>query len=141
EQQVETLKDVADIVIDTDSSSADDVVVRVASHLGLYGREYSRLVDVLVGGEYGSEGKGHIASYLADEYDILVRVGGPNAGHKVYEEPTPYTFHHLPSGTRRNARARIVLGPGSVLSITGLLKEIGDCELSAERLTIDTQAL
>jgi adenylosuccinate synthase len=67
----------------------------------LYGRGYARLVDVMVGGQYGSEGKGHVASYLAGEYDFLVRVGGPNAGHKVYEEPKPFTFHHLPSGTRR----------------------------------------
>ena len=83
ERQVESLAALADVVIKTDRCTKDDVVVRAASHLGLYGREYLRLVDVLVGGEYGSEGKGHIASHLAREYDLLVRVGGPNAGHKV----------------------------------------------------------
>lgn len=138
EQQVETLKDVADIVIDTDSSSAADVVVRVASHLGLYGREYSRLVDVLVGGEYGSEGKGHIASYLAREYDILIRVGGPNAGHKVIAPP--YTFHQLPSGTRAS-EANLIIGPGAVLGVSGLMKEIADCHVDTDRLAIDPQAM
>jgi adenylosuccinate synthase len=52
--------------------------VRVASHLGYFGRAYDRL-DVLVGAQYGSEGKGNIAAYLASAYEVLVRVGGPNA--------------------------------------------------------------
>ena len=60
--------------------------MRAATHLGLLTREYARLVDVIVGGQYGSEGKGHIASFLAREYALLVRVGGPNAGHKVFLE-------------------------------------------------------
>lgn len=140
ESSVERLADIADIVIDTSSSLPADVVARVASHLGLYGRAEERLVDVLVGGQFGSEGKGHIASYLAPEYDVLVRVGGPNAGHKVYEEPTPYTHHHLPSGTRFS-EAKIVLGPGATLWIPGLRQEIADCQISSERLSIDPQAI
>src|SRR5262249_26327740 len=116
EREVEKLSDIADVVIDTSSCTKDDVVIRAASHLGLYDREYARLVDVLVGGQYGSEGKGNIASYIAREYDILVRVGGPNAGHKVYEEPQPYTHHQLPSGTR-TSEARLIIGPGAVLNI------------------------
>ncbi len=87
ESKVPELQKIADVVILTDRCTEKDVLVRVASHLGLYGREYLRLVDVLIGGEYGSEGKGQIAAYLSSEYDLLIRVGGPNAGHKVYEEP------------------------------------------------------
>jgi len=138
EKQVKTLAAIADVVINTKSSSEKDVVVRVASHLGLYGREYSRLVDVLIGGEYGSEGKGHIASYLAREYDFLIRVGGPNAGHKVIAPP--YTFRLLPSGTR-HSEAKLILGPGAVLNLGVLMKEIGDCEVDAARLAIDPQAM
>lgn len=138
ESNVELLAGIADVVIDTERSSESDVVVRAASHLGLYGREYSRLVDVLVGGEYGSEGKGHVASYLAREYDILVRVGGPNAGHKVFSPP--YTFHQLPSGTNA-CEAKLLLGPGSVMRVDILLKEIGDCQVDANRLSIDPQAM
>jgi adenylosuccinate synthase len=67
ERAVDDLKFLADVVIDTSRCTDNDVVVRAASHLGLYGREYSRSVDVLVGGEYGSEGKGHVVSYLAKE--------------------------------------------------------------------------
>ena len=114
-------------------------MVKVASHLGLYGRHYERLVDVIVGGQYGSEGKGHIASYLAKEYDILVRVGGPNAGHTVFLDPKPYTFHHLPSGTL-TSNARLLIGPGATIYIPGLMKEISECKIDCERLGIGHQA-
>lgn len=124
EAAVGTLAADADIVIDTSRSTPDDVVVRVATQLGYYGRGYDRLVDVVIGGEFGSEGKGQIAAHLAPEYDVLVRVGGPNAGHQVYEEPEVDTFHHLPSGTSRNPTARIVLGAGAVLYLPGLQTEI-----------------
>lgn len=140
ERKIGDLLDSADVVIQTDRCTKDDVLVRAAGHLGLYGRECERLVDVLVGGEYGSEGKGHIASHLAKEYDVLVRVGGPNAGHKVFEDPEPYTHHLLPCGTRCSA-ARLVIGPGAVLSVNGLLKEIADCRVDAARLSIDPQAM
>ena len=139
ESKVEELADVADIVINTEYSTEEDVVVRAAAHLGLYGREYSRLVDVLVGGQYGSEGKGHIASYLANEYDILVRVGGPNAGHKVYYPK--YTFHQIPSGANTNTQAKLLIGPGAVIDFQKLLQEIGECEIDHERLAVDPQVM
>src|SRR5207244_743366 len=111
ERNVPKLAKVADVVILTDRCTIEDVLIRAASHLGLYGREYLRLVDVVVGGQYGSEGKGQIAGYLAPEYELLVRVGGPNAGHKVWERPKPYAFHQLPSGTRR-CGAQLLIGAG-----------------------------
>uniref|UniRef100_Q01T19 Adenylosuccinate synthetase n=1 Tax=Solibacter usitatus (strain Ellin6076) TaxID=234267 RepID=Q01T19_SOLUE len=140
ERFVERLADVADIVINTGHSTEEDVLVRVASRLGLYGRSVDRLVDVLVGGQYGSEGKGHVASYLAPEYDFLVRAGGPNAGHTVYEEPNAYAHHQLPSGTRFS-NSKLVIAPGAVLAVEKLLKEIADCQVDNERLTIDPQAM
>lgn len=141
ERKVERLARYADLVLDTDQNTPDDVFVRVASHLGFYSRGGDRLVDVLVGGQFGSEGKGQVAAYLAHEYDILVRTGGPNAGHKVYMDPAPYTFHHLPSGTQANDKALVVLGPGAVLNIESLQQEIADCELEPDRLKIDPQAM
>jgi len=141
ERDVDNLRHVADIVVETHLSTPDQVVVRVAARLGLYGQRYERLVDVLVGGEYGSEGKGQIAGHLAPEYRVLVRVGGPNAGHTVYEEPEPFTFHQLPSGTRRNPDAKLVLGPGTVISVERLIDEIAKCAVSQERLAIDPQAM
>src|SRR5207248_9877502 len=139
EARIDELTKIADIVIDTQSSTRDDVVVRVAAHLGLYGRGLQRLVDVLVGGQYGSEGKGQIAAYLAREYDVLVRVGGPNAGHTVSGAEGLYTYHHLPSGSK-DTDAEILLGPGSTLYVPSLLQEIRDCGLTPDRLYIDPQA-
>jgi len=136
-----TLERIADVCIDTTRLQPEDIAVRVAAALGLY-NNHDRLVDVLVGGQWGSEGKGQVSGYLAPEYDVLVRVGGPNAGHKVYELPKPYTFYHLPSGTRCNRRAQIVLGPGAVLGLPKLMEEISDCALSGSgRLFIDPQAM
>jgi adenylosuccinate synthase len=140
ERLVGQLASIADVVISTDRCTNDDVLARAAAHVGLYGRECERLADVLIGGEYGSEGKGHISSYLAPEYDVLLRVGGPNAGHKVFEDPEPYTHHQLPSGTRCTT-ARLIIGPGAVLSVPKLLQEIADCRVSADRLSIDPQAM
>jgi adenylosuccinate synthase len=140
EKNVQKLADVADVVINTARSTEIDVVVRAAAHLGLYGTGYPQLVDVLIGGQYGSEGKGHIASYLAREYDILVRVGGPNAGHRVFEQPQPFTFHQLPSGTR-SSEAKLIIGPGAVIHVERLMKEIGYCQIDKDRLSIDPNAV
>jgi len=140
ERKVERLAKDADIVIDTTRNTVQDVLVRAASHLGLYGREYARLCDVIVGGQYGSEGKGQVVGYLAKEYDFLVRVGGPNAGHTVYAEPTPYKYHHLPSGTRHSL-AKIIIGPGAVISVPGIQREISECRIGQDRLFIDPQAM
>jgi adenylosuccinate synthase len=130
----------ADIVIDTARSVEEDVYIRVAAALGLFANRGDRLVDVLVGGQYGSEGKGNVAFYLAPEYDVLMRVGGPNAGHKV-PLPTPYTHRLLPSGTQANTDATIVIGPGATLSLDVLLKEIADCAVEVDRLAIDPQVM
>jgi adenylosuccinate synthase len=141
EAAVDDLVRIADVVIDTGTSTPEDVVVRAASRLGLYERGNSPLVDVLVGGQWGSEGKGNVAAYLAPEYDVLLRVGGPNAGHKVYGEPRPVTYHHLPSGTSRARHATLVIGPGSTIWPPTLLEEIKENGVETGRLKIDPQAM
>lgn len=140
EARVNALRDSADFVIDTQRCTAEDVLVRVATYLGLVTRDYSRLVDVYVGGQYGSEGKGHIISYVAREYQVLVRVGGPNAGHKVYLDGGAVTHHQLPSGTLR-CDAKLLIAPGAVLNVEKLQREIAECKVPAERLVIDPQAM
>ncbi|HEY3971580.1 MAG TPA: adenylosuccinate synthetase [Candidatus Sulfotelmatobacter sp.] len=95
ESRVALLRNSADFVVNTERCTAEDVLVRVATYLGLVTRDYSRLVDVYVGGQFGSEGKGHIISYVAREYQVLVRVGGPNAGHKVFMDEGAVTHHQL----------------------------------------------
>jgi adenylosuccinate synthase len=141
EAQVDDLGAMADVAIDTDRHREDDVLVRVAAQLGLLDREHAPCVDVVVGSEYGSEGKGNIAFHLAPEYDLLIRVGGPNAAHKVYlASGEIFTHTSLPSGTR-NGEAQLLIGPGSVVYPKELLSEIARCDVSAARLSIDPRVM
>lgn len=140
EQGVTDLISNADIVIDTGIEGKQEYIRRIASHIGL-STTYARCVDVLIGGQYGSEGKGNVISAIGQDYDMFIRSGGPNAGHKVWEEPKPYCFHHIPSGTRMNRKAIIVLAPGAVLYPPRLLEEMTECELTPERLFIDPNAI
>jgi adenylosuccinate synthase len=140
EQGVRLLERKADAVVNTSFCNPEDVFVRVSTHLRLYSRDYSPTVDVLVGGQFGSEGKGNVASYLAREYDILIRGGGPNAGHKVYENPAPYTHHLLPCGSR-STKAKLIIAPGAVISVSGLLREAHESGIGSERLSIDPQVM
>lgn len=139
ESQVETLANVCDVLIDTSSSTEQDVLVRAAARIGLYQLESGAAVDVIVGGEYGSEGKGNIASYLAPEYQYLIRVGGPNAGHKVIAPER--TFRSLPSGTLHAPHAKVLIGPGATLHLSTLTTEMDACSITSERLSIDPQAM
>jgi adenylosuccinate synthase len=141
ERNIEKLADLADIVVSTDRCTSGAVLVRATALLNLYPRSSDALVDVVVGGQYGSEGKGNIAGHIAPEYDLLVRVGGPNAGHSVFAEPEPEKYYHLPSGTGRAPNAKLLLGPGAVIHPTKLLDEIAHHQLGTDRLFIDPQAM
>jgi adenylosuccinate synthase len=133
----------ADVVVDTDRCGTEDLLVRAAAQLGLLDCEHAACVDVVIGGEYGSEGKGNIAFHLAPEYDLLVRVGGPNAAHKVYlSTGDVFTHTSLPSGTRAGGGiASLLIGPGAVVYPSELLSEIARCDVSSERLSIDPQVM
>ena len=140
ERSVRDLAKVADIVVQTDRCTKESILVRAVSLLGLYVRHVAPMVDVLVGGQYGSEGKGNIVAHIAPEYGLLVRVGGPNAGHKVYKEPAPEAYYHLPAGTGRAPDAQLLLGAGAVIYPKKLLAEVAQGQVDAERLSIDPQA-
>lgn len=140
EEQVTELAAEADVSIDTQRCTIGDVEARAAAALRLPAARSGRYVDVLVGGQYGSEGKGNVAYYLAPDYDLLMRVGGPNAGHKVPTNPE-YTHRLLPSGTLANPDAQLVIGPGATLDLDVLNREITDCQIEVGRLFIDPQAM
>ena len=141
EREVRKLAELADTVVATDRCTLEAVLVRAIALLGLYPRVSIPLVDVLVGGQYGSEGKGNIVGHIAQEYSLLVRVGGPNAGHKVYAEPEPEAYYHLPSGTERAPKAELLLGAGAVIYPPRLLQEIATHYVDADRLSIDPRAM
>ena len=140
EKNVNKLLSEADLILDTENFSLEDNLIQTVSFLRLLPSTYTRTVDVIVGAQFGSEGKGQIAGYLSPNYDCLVRVGGPNAGHKVFNTPNIDTFHILPSGTRRAPNAKIIIGPGAVISKEVILDEILKFELEPKRLVIDENA-
>ena len=139
ERRIEQLGRDADIVIDTERNAPDDIYIRAVTRLQLDANRSARLVDVLVGGQYGSEGKGNVAAYLAPEYGLLVRSGGPNAGHSVMTPSGKHIQHHLPSGTRLSD-ARLVLTAGAVIDPQKLLVEIAESKVETHRLVIDEHA-
>lgn len=142
EKHAADLARVADVLIDSDRCNADDVYARVIARIETRPLLTSPIIDVLVGGQYGSEGKGNIAHFMAPEYDVLVRVGGPNAGHKVYRfDEEPYTFRQLPSGALGNKDATLVIGAGAVIGLDVLLREISELSISYDKLLIDPQAM
>ncbi|WP_353642496.1 adenylosuccinate synthetase [Mesorhizobium sp. WSM2239] len=139
EANIENLAAIADRVLETHRCDASSLLARAVAGLGLFPGEVERCVDVLVGAQFGSEGKGNICAHIADEYDVLMRVGGPNAGHKVAYPK--YDYVQLPAGTQSNTSAQILVGAGATLSIKQVSKEIQDLRLTGERLSIDPQAI
>ena len=78
---------------------------------------------VLVGGQYGSEGKGAVAAHVARDYDVHVRVGSPNAGHTIWWRGDKHVMQSIPCGWV-NPNAKIVIGRGALLNMRQLAKEV-----------------
>ena len=78
---------------------------------------------VIVGGQWGDEGKGKIVDYYAEKADLVVRYqGGCNAGHTVVVGGETFKFHLIPSGVIQGKR--VIIGNGVVLDLEVLNKEI-----------------
>ncbi|KAL1521076.1 hypothetical protein AB1Y20_022630 [Prymnesium parvum] len=80
--------------------------------------------DVVLGAQWGDEGKGKLVDALSVNYDICARVaGGSNAGHTIIVNGKRYAFHLVPSGIL-NEKTVCVIGNGVVVHIPSLLKEL-----------------
>ena len=83
-------------------------------------------IDIVVGGQFGSEAKGHVCEILAKRQEYLtwnIRVGGPNAGHTTYDrEGNRFPFRHLPVSCVHNDHP-LLLGPGSEIDLEVLEAE------------------
>ena len=100
-------------------------------------------VTVLIGGQYGSEGKGAIVRHVANDYDVHIRVGSYNAGHTFYWNGDKHVMQAIPCGWI-NPNAKIIIGRGAIVPIDGLLAEIEHIEKYypdfKKRLFIDAEA-
>ena len=91
------------------------------------------MVDVILGLQWGDEGKGKIVDYFAPRYDMIARFqGGPNAGHTLYVNGKKIVLHQIPSGIFREGKVNLI-GSGVVLDAVILKKE---CE-AVESFGID----
>jgi len=81
------------------------------------------MVDVLLGLQWGDEGKGKIVDYFAKDYDLVARFqGGPNAGHTLYIGDKKVVLHQIPSGVFHPAKLNLI-GNGVVLDPVTLKRE------------------
>mmetsp|Transcript_12283 Transcript_12283/g.18569 ORF Transcript_12283/g.18569 Transcript_12283/m.18569 type:complete len:543 (+) Transcript_12283:103-1731(+) len=81
-------------------------------------------IDVVLGSQWGDEGKGKLVDMLSQTYDVCARVaGGSNAGHTIVVDGKKYKFHLLPSGIL-NEKAICVIGNGVVIHLPSFLNEI-----------------
>ena len=81
------------------------------------------MVDVILGLQWGDEGKGKIVDYFAKDYDVIARFqGGPNAGHTLYVDGNKIVLHQIPSGIFHTDKVNLI-GNGVVLDAITLKRE------------------
>src|SRR5580658_1109747 len=81
------------------------------------------MVDVILGLQWGDEGKGKIVDFFAPRYDLIARFqGGPNAGHTLYVKDKKIVLHQIPSGIFHEGTVNLI-GNGVVLDPITLKKE------------------
>lgn len=100
-------------------------------------------VTVIVGGQFGSEGKGKVACEFARmrSATVAVRTGGSNSGHTVIDrDGTPRVFRHLPTSAILDD-VICVIGSGTYLDVEVLLREIAEINFPLDRLLIDENAV
>ncbi len=89
---------------------------------------------VLIGAQWGDEGKGKVIDVLAEDVDIVVRFqGGNNAGHTVKIGDQQYVLHLIPSGILRDNQS-CVIGNGLVVNPVALLDEIAEVEAAGKQV-------
>jgi adenylosuccinate synthase len=88
----------------------------------------SKDIAVVLGAQWGDEGKGKLVDILSDTYSVIVRSGGgANAGHTIVRDGKKYVFHLLPSGMI-NENNIGVIGNGCVVNLLSLSEEIKNLE-------------
>src|SRR5246127_2404576 len=93
---------------------------------------------VVVGSQWGDEGKGKIVDWLSEQADIVVRFqGGHNAGHTLVIDGATYKLSLLPSGVVRGGKLSVI-GNGVVLDPRALIEEIGRLNEQGVAVTPDS---
>lgn len=102
------------------------------------------MADVVLGAQWGDEGKGKLVDILCDDIDVCARCqGGNNAGHTIVVKGKKFDFHMLPSGLI-NEKCLNLVGSGVVIHVPSFFKELGDIEAKGlecrDRLFVSSRA-
>lgn len=99
------------------------------------------MITIVVGGQYGGEGKGKVCAYLsmADRHEIVCRTGGVNSSHTVVHDGREFRLRMIPASAVIH-RSTMVFGAGSLIHIPTLFAEAEALNLNREDLRIDPQA-
>lgn len=100
-------------------------------------REEAQIMSntIVVGAQWGDEGKGKIVDYITEKADVVVRAaGGNNAGHTVINNGTKYILHLIPSGILWEDKM-CVIGNGVVMDVLGLLTEMAKLRGQGVKIT------
>ena len=99
-------------------------------------------VIVVVGAQFGGEGKGKIVAHLCStgRVNYVIRCGGPNSGHTVYRDGKLFRLRLLPAGFI-NPNTKLLLAPGALVDLKILLNEIKTCNVDPNRVKIDRNTL
>lgn len=97
---------------------------------------------VVVGGQFGSEGKGKVAAAIArrDNVDLAVRCGGPNSGHSFVLDGVTHLVRQLPTAFI-NLNTRLLIPAGATVDLTVLRGEIDTLGLTHARVGVDRNAM
>lgn len=97
---------------------------------------------IVVGGQFGSEGKGKVVALTAAEIDLpfVVRCGGPNSGHTTSVHGVEKVLRQLPAAAGHD-RAMLFIAAGCAVDEDVLLRELDECEIPQERITVDRRAV
>ncbi|KAK6887508.1 Adenylosuccinate synthetase [Candida tropicalis] len=102
------------------------------------------MCDVVLGSQWGDEGKGKLVDLLCDDIDVCARcAGGNNAGHTIVVGKTKYDFHMLPSGLV-NPNCKNLVGSGVVIHVPSFFQELENLEAKGldcrDRLFVSSRA-
>jgi len=102
------------------------------------------MITIVVGAQYGGEGKGKVTAYLSSlkKFDYICRCGGPNSSHTIVNRKSRYRFRMLPTSVSepKSRKATILFGAGALIHIPTLFQEMSDWHVDPLQVRIDPLA-
>lgn len=98
------------------------------------------MITIIVGAQYGSEGKGKVASIIQHNYDCAIRSGSVNSGHTAWISGKKHVLRQLPVAAVVSSTCHMIIPVGAVIDLPVLLHEINTYSITPNRLIINPGA-